>query len=223
LRAIGQKESAMNTPLLGDVVPDFTQNSTEGPIHFHDWIGDSWCVLFSHPADFTPVCTTELGRVAKLKPEFDKRGVKVIGLSVDGLENHGKWGDDILETQGTAVNFPMLADVDHKVSDLYGMIHPRANAKLTVRSVFVIDNNKVLRASFTYPPSTGRNFDEILRLIDSLQLADNYKVATPVDWRDGDDVIIVPSLTDPDEIAKRFPKGYKTLKPYLRVTPQPNK
>ncbi|PIP97948.1 MAG: peroxidase, partial [Rhodobacterales bacterium CG18_big_fil_WC_8_21_14_2_50_71_9] len=175
----------MNTPLLGDVVPDFTQNSTEGPIHFHDWIGDSWCVLFSHPADFTPVCTTELGRVAKLKPEFDKRGVKVIGLSVDGLENHGKWGDDILETQGTAVNFPMLADVDHKVSDLYGMIHPKANAKLTVRSVFVIDNNKVLRASFTYPPSTGRNFDEILRLIDSLQLTDAYKVATPVDWRDG--------------------------------------
>ena len=213
----------MNTPLLGDVVPDFTQNSTEGPIHFHDWIGDSWCVLFSHPADFTPVCTTELGRVAKLKPEFDKRGVKVIGLSVDGLENHGKWGDDILETQGTAVNFPMLADVDHKVSDLYGMIHPKANAKLTVRSVFVIDNNKVLRASFTYPPSTGRNFDEILRLIDSLQLTDNYKVATPVDWRDGDDVIIVPSLTDLDEIAKRFPKGYKMLKPYLRVTPQPNK
>lgn len=213
----------MTTPLLGDTVPDFTQDSTEGPIHFHDWIGDHWCVLFSHPADFTPVCTTELGRVAKLKPEFDKRNVKVIGLSVDGLENHGKWGDDIRETQGAAVNFPMLADVDHKVSDLYGMIHPKANAKLTVRSVFVIDNNKVLRASFTYPPSTGRNFDEILRLIDSLQLTDAYKVATPVDWRDGDDVIIVPSLTDPDEIAKRFPKGYKALKPYLRVTPQPNK
>lgn len=211
------------TLLLGDIVPDFVQDSTEGKISFHEWMGDHWAVLFSHPADFTPVCTTELGRVARLKPEFEKRNVKVIGLSVDSVDDHRKWAGDIAETQGAAVNFPMLADHDGKVANLYGMIHPKSDAKLTVRSVYVIDNNKKLRASFTYPPSTGRNFDEILRLIDSLQLTDNYKVATPVDWKDGDDVIIVPSLKDEDEIKRRFPKGYKALKPYLRVTPQPNK
>lgn len=211
------------TLLLGDIVPDFVQDSTEGKISFHEWMGNGWAVLFSHPADFTPVCTTELGRVARLKPEFEKRNVKVIGLSVDSVDDHRRWAGDIAETQGAAVNFPMLADHDGKVATLYGMIHPKSDAKLTVRSVYVIDSNKKLRASFTYPPSTGRNFDEILRLIDSLQLTDNYKVATPVDWKDGDDVIIVPSLKDEDEIKRRFPKGYKALKPYLRVTPQPNK
>lgn len=208
---------------LGDIVPDFTQDSTEGPIHFHDWLGSSWGILFSHPKDFTPVCTTELGYTARLKPEFDKRNVKVLALSVDSVDSHKNWVGDITETQGTAINYPILADTDRKVSDLYDMIHPKANDTLTVRSVFIIDPNKKLRLSLTYPASTGRNFDEILRVIDSLQLTDGYSVATPVNWKDGDDVIIVPSLQDPAVIAQKFPKGYKALKPYLRVTPQPNR
>lgn len=206
---------------LGQIAPDFTQDSSEGEINFHQWIGDSWAVLFSHPADFTPVCTTELGRVAKLKDEFAKRNTKVIALSVDSREDHKKWIPDINETQNTQVNYPILADKDQKVSKLYEMIHPDADAKVTVRSVFIIDNNKKIRAMITYPPSTGRNFDEILRVIDSLQLTDHYKVATPENWKHGEDVVIVPSLTDPEEIKKRFPKGYKELRPYLRMTPDP--
>jgi len=207
---------------LGEIAPDFVQDSTEGPIRFHDWAGSSWVILFSHPKDFTPVCTTELGAVAKLKREFDKRNVKVIGLSVDPVRDHKAWAGDIAETQGQALNFPLIGDADRKVSQLYGMIHEKANDTLTVRSVFVIDPNKKVRLTFTYPASTGRNFDEILRVVDSLQLTDNYKVATPVNWKPGEDVIIVPALQDPEEIKRRFPKGYKTLKPYLRVTPQPN-
>jgi thioredoxin-dependent peroxiredoxin len=208
---------------LGDIAPDFTQESTDGEISFHQWLGSSWGVLFSHPRDFTPVCTTELGEVAKLKPEFDKRNVKTIGLSVDPLTDHKKWVGDIAETQGCALNFPLLADADRKVANLYDMIHPNANDTFTVRSVFVIDPNKKIRLIITYPASTGRNFVEILRVIDSLQLTDKYKVATPVNWKDGQDVIIVPSLKDEDEIKRLFPKGYKALKPYLRITPQPNK
>ncbi len=208
---------------LGDIAPDFTQESTEGPIHLHQWAGNSWVVLFSHPKDFTPVCTTELGAVAKLKGEFDKRHVKAIGLSVDALKDHKAWVGDIEETQGTAINFPLLADSDRKVSNLYGMIHENANDTMTVRSVFVIDPNKKVRLMITYPASTGRNFDEILRVIDSLQLTDNHKVATPVNWKQGDDVIIVPALQDPEELKQRFPKGFKTVKPYLRITPQPGR
>ncbi|MGB7442346.1 MAG: peroxiredoxin [Coleofasciculaceae cyanobacterium] len=208
---------------LGDTVPDFTQASTEGEISFYQWAGDSWVVLFSHPADFTPVCTTELGEVAKLKPEFDKRNAKVIALSVDDVDSHKGWIGDIDETQKTTVNYPILADADKKVSDLYGMIHPNANAKLTVRSVFVIDPQRKLRLTITYPPSTGRNFEEILRVIDSLQLTDHYQVATPVNWKDGDDCVIVPTLKDPKELEEKFPKGYTAIKPYLRMTPQPNK
>jgi alkyl hydroperoxide reductase subunit AhpC len=207
---------------LGDEVPDFTAESTQGTIQFHSWLGNSWGVLFSHPKDFTPVCTTELGAVAKLKPEFDKRGVKVIGLSVDPLSDHAKWSSDIEETQGVALNFPLLADSDRKVSVLYDMIHPNADATFTVRSVFIVGPDKKLKLSLTYPASTGRNFDEILRVIDSLQLTANHSVATPVNWKDGDDVIVVPSLSD-DDARKKFPKGFKTIKPYLRVTPQPNK
>ncbi|RJF88754.1 peroxiredoxin [Oleomonas cavernae] len=207
---------------LGDIVPDFTQESTAGPIHFYDWLGSSWGVLFSHPKDFTPVCTTELGYTAKLKPEFDKRNVKVLALSVDPLDSHTRWVGDIEETQGTKLNYPILADSDRKVADLYDMIHPNANDTFTVRSVFVIDPNKKLRLTLTYPASTGRNFDEILRVIDSLQLTDGYSVATPVNWQHGDDVVIVPALQDPDVIKQKFPKGYKALKPYLRMTPQPN-
>ena len=208
---------------LGDQAPDFTQASSQGDIQFHQWAGDSWVVFFSHPADFTPICTTELGRTAALKSEFAKRGVKPIAISVDTVEAHTQWIPDINETQGVEVDFPILADSDRKVAQLYDLIHPNASAMNTVRSVFVIDPKKAIRATITYPPSTGRNFDEILRLIDSLQLADSHKVATPVDWKDGDDVVILPSLQDPEEIAQRFPKGYKTIKPYLRVTPQPNK
>jgi alkyl hydroperoxide reductase subunit AhpC len=207
---------------LGDIAPDFTAETTEGPVHFHEWLGDSWGVLFSHPKDFTPVCTTELGMAAKLKPEFDKRGVKVIGLSVDPVDSHKGWEKDIEETQGTAVNFPMIADSDRKVSDLYYMIHPNANDTLTVRSVYVIGPDKKVKLTLTYPASTGRNFDEILRVIDSLQLTANYSVATPVNWKDGDDCIIVPAVSDEDAKAK-FPAGFKTIKPYLRTTPQPNK
>ncbi|WP_026988379.1 peroxiredoxin [Fodinicurvata fenggangensis] len=206
---------------LGDTAPDFTQDSTEGPISFHEWAGDSWVVLFSHPKDFTPVCTTELGYTAKLVPEFAKRNVKVIGLSVDPLDDHKSWVGDIQETQGQALNFPLLADPDRKVSDLYDMIHPNANDTLTVRSVFIIDPNKKIRLMLTYPASTGRNFDEILRTIDSLQLTDGYKVATPVNWKQGEDVIIVPSLSNEDA-KKLFPQGWDEQKPYLRVTKQPN-
>ena len=207
---------------LGDEVPDFTQDSTEGPISFHSWMGDSWTVLFSHPADFTPVCTTELGMLASLKPEFEKRNVKVIGLSVDPKDSHERWAKDIAETQGSELNFPLLADADRKVAELYDMIHPGADATTTVRSVFVIDPKKKLRLTLTYPAPTGRNFDELLRVIDSLQLTDNEKVATPANWKDGDDVVILPSISNEDA-DKLFPKGYKELKPYLRMTPQPNK
>ena len=207
---------------LGDEAPNFTAQSTEGAITLHDYLGDGWGVLFSHPKDFTPVCTTELGRVAALKPEFDKRNVKVIGLSVDPLEDHNKWAGDIEETQSHKLNFPLLADSDRKVADLYDMIHPNANDTLTVRSVFVIGADKKVKLIITYPASTGRNFDEILRVIDSLQLTANYQVATPVDWTDGEDVIIVPAVSDEDAKGK-FPKGWKAIKPYLRVTPQPNK
>ncbi|MBW4620710.1 MAG: peroxiredoxin [Cyanosarcina radialis HA8281-LM2] len=208
---------------LGDTVPNFTQASSEGDINFYEWAGNSWVVLFSHPKDFTPVCTTELGEVARLKPEFDKRNVKVLALSVDDVNSHQGWIGDIEETQSVKLNYPILADSDKKVSDLYDMIHPNANAMLTVRSVFVVDPNKKLRLSFTYPPSTGRNFDELLRVIDSLQLTDNYSVATPANWKDGDDCVIVPSITDPEELKQKFPKGYNPIKPYLRMTPQPNK
>lgn len=208
---------------LGDTVPNFTQQSSEGEINFYDWAGDSWVVLFSHPADYTPVCTTELGEVAKLKPEFDKRNAKVIALSVDDTDSHMGWINDINETQKTSINYPILADGDKQVSELYGMIHPNANASLTVRTVFVIDPSKKLRLTLTYPPSTGRNFEEILRVIDSLQLTDNYSVATPVNWKDGDDCVIVPSIKDPDELKQKFPKGYTEVKSYLRMTPQPNK
>ena len=205
---------------LGDVVPDFTQDSTEGPLHFYEWAGNSWVILFSHPKDFTPVCTTELGAVAKLKPEFDKRGVKAIGLSVDPADSHGRWAADIEETQGAKLNFPLIADHDKKVADLYGMIHPNASDTMTVRSVFVIDPNKKLRLTLTYPASTGRNFDEILRTVDSLQLTDKFKVATPVNWKHGEDVIIVPSVTN--EAAKElFPNGWTEHKPYLRTVKQP--
>jgi len=207
---------------LGDQVPNFTQKTTEGEIDFYNWAGDSWVVLFSHPADYTPVCTTELGSVSKLKPEFEKRGVKVIALSVDGVESHNGWISDINETQATTVNYPIIADEDKKVSDLYGMIHPNANAKVTVRTVFVIDPNRKLRLTITYPPSTGRNFNEILRVIDSLQLTDNYSVATPVDWKDGEDVVVAPTIPT-DEAKQKFPKGVTEIKPYLRMTPQPNK
>ena len=207
---------------LGDTAPDFTAQTTEGKINFHDWIGDKWAVLFSHPKDYTPVCTTELGMAAKLKPEFDKRGVKIIGLSVDPLDSHKGWANDIEETQGAKVNFPMISDDDRKVSDLYDMIHPNANDTFTVRSVFVIDPQKKVRLTLTYPASAGRNFDEILRVIDSLQLTSNYSVATPANWKDGDDCIIVPSLSD-DEAREKFPAGFEIVKPYLRITPQPNK
>lgn len=207
---------------LGDTVPDFKQASSTGEISFYDWAGDSWVVLFSHPADYTPVCTTELGEVAKLKPEFDKRNVKVIALSVDDEESHKGWIGDIEETQNTTLNYPILADADKKVSDLYDMIHPNANAKVTVRTVFVIDPAKKLRLTITYPPSTGRNFDEILRVIDSLQLTDNYQVATPVNWKDGDDCVVVPSIPT-EEAKEKFPKGVTEIKSYLRMTPQPNK
>jgi len=207
---------------LGDIAPNFTAETTEGPIDFHEWIGDSWAVLFSHPKDFTPVCTTELGYVAKSKPEFEKRGVKVIGLSVDQTDSHKRWAEDIKETQGTALNFPVIADPDHKVAELYDMIHPEISDVFTVRSVFVIGPDKKIKLSITYPASTGRNFDEILRVIDSLQLTAKYSVATPVNWKDGDDVIIVPSLSD--EAAKeKFAGGWKAPKPYLSITPQPNK
>ena len=204
------------TVRLGDTAPDFTADTTQGEINFHDWLGDSWGVLFSHPKDFTPVCTTELGYVAKIKPEFDKRNVKVIGLSVDPVDSHVKWEADIAETQGTAVNFPMIGDPDRKVADLYDMIHPNASDTMTVRSVFIIGPDKKVKLTLTYPASTGRNFDEILRVIDSLQLTAKYKVATPANWTDGDDVIIGGAVTN-EEAEKLFPQGWTTVKPYLRV------
>lgn len=208
---------------LGDIAPDFEQQSSQGNIHFYDYLGDSWGILFSHPADYTPVCTTELGYTAKLHDEFQKRGVKAIALSVDDVESHKGWIEDINKTQNTTVNFPILADKDRKVSTLYDFIHPNASETLTVRSLVIIDPNKKVRLIITYPASTGRNFHEILRVIDSLQLTDNYKVATPANWQEGDDVVIVPSLKDEDEIKQRFPQGYTAVTPYLRLTPQPNK
>ena len=213
----------MATLRLGDIAPDFTQESTAGTIRFHEWIGDKWAVLFSHPKDFTPVCTTELGYTAKLKAEFDRRNVKVLAVSVDDVDSHNRWIGDINETQNTTVNFPILGDSDRKVSNLYDMIHPNANDTLTVRSVFIIDPKKKIRLMITYPASTGRNFDEVLRVIDSLQLTDNYSVATPVNWKDGEDCIIVPALQDQEVMKQKFPKGWKQVKPYLRTTPQPNK
>ena len=213
----------MTTLRLGDTAPDFTQDSSDGPIHFHDWSAGSWVVLFSHPADFTPVCTTELGKTAALSGEFAKRGVKPIAVSVDPVDSHHTWIKDINETQNTTVNFPILADADRQVATLYDMIHPKSLANLTVRSVFIIDPKHVIRTTLTYPASTGRNFDEILRVIDSLQLTDSHKVATPANWKDGDDCVIVPSIQDPAELAERFPKGFKVIRPYLRMTPQPNK
>ncbi|SDL49550.1 Alkyl hydroperoxide reductase subunit AhpC (peroxiredoxin) [Modicisalibacter muralis] len=207
---------------LGDIAPDFTQDSTDGPINFHEWAGDNWIILFSHPKDFTPVCTTELGEVSRLKPEFEKRNAKAIGLSVDPVDDHRAWAGDIQETQGHGLNFPLLADGDRKVSDLYDMIHPNANDSLTVRSVFIIDPNKKIRLTITYPASTGRNFPEILRVIDSLQLTDDYKVATPVNWTDGGDCIIVPAVTN-EQAKEMFPGGWDEKKPYLRMVKQPNK
>ena len=205
---------------IGSTAPDFTQESTEGTIKFHDWIGNHWAVLFSHPKDFTPVCTTELGMVAKLKGEFEKRNCKVIGVSVDDVNSHRGWIKDIEETQSTRMNFPILGDGDRKVASLYDMIHPEANDTLTVRSVFIIDPNKKLRLSITYPASTGRNFQEILRVIDSLQLTDHHSVATPVDWKQGEDVIISGSVTD-DQAKTKWPAGWKSPKPYIRIVPQP--
>ena len=207
---------------LGDPAPDFTAETTEGDLSFHEWLGSQWGVLFSHPKDFTPVCTTELGETARLKDDFAARNTKIIGLSVDPVDSHRRWEADIEETQGQRVNFPIIADPEHAVADLYGMIHPNASDTTTVRSVYVIDPNKKVRLTITYPASTGRNFNEILRVLDSLQLTDSYSVSTPVNWADGKDVIISPALSD-DEALERFPKGFTTLKPYLRVTPQPNR
>ncbi|MCF6329154.1 MAG: peroxiredoxin [Henriciella sp.] len=209
--------------LLGDTAPDFEAETTQGRVHFHDWIGEDWVVFFSHPADFTPVCTTELGYTAKLKDKLAARGAKAIVISVDTVEQHLAWIKDIEDTQGARIDFPIIADPGKKIATLYNMIHPNADANVTVRAVYVIDPDKKIRASIIYPPSAGRNFDEILRLIDSMQLTDNFKVATPVNWQDGEDVIIVPSVTDPEEIKHLFPKGHKEIRPYLRITPQPNK
>ena len=205
---------------LGDIAPDFEAETTAGKLKFHDWLGNSWGVLFSHPKNYTPVCTTELGYTAKLRPEFERRNVKVIGLSVDKLVDHEGWSKDIEETQGQKLNFPLIADPDKQVSNLYGMIHPNASDTFTVRSVFVIDPSRKIRLTLTYPASTGRNFDEVLRVIDSLQLTDKYKVATPVNWKQGQDVIIVPAVKDEDA-KKLFPAGWKALKSYLRIVPQP--
>jgi thioredoxin-dependent peroxiredoxin len=206
---------------LGDVAPDFTADSTQGKIEFHKWAGDSWVIFFSHPKDFTPVCTTELGEAAKKLPEFKKRGVKVVALSVDGVDSHKGWVKDIEETQATKVEYPILADPDKAVANLYGMIHPNASDTFTVRTVFIIDPKKKVRLTMTYPAPTGRNFDEILRVIDALQLTDKHSVATPVNWKQGQDCVILPSIQDPEELKKKFPQGFKALKPYLRMTPQP--
>lgn len=208
---------------IGDTAPNFKAMTTDGELDFHSWAEGKWVVFFSHPRDYTPVCTTELGTVARLKPEFDKRNVKCMGLSVDPIEDHRGWVKDIEETQGCKLNFPLVADPDKKIANMYDMIHPNANDTFTVRSVFIIDPAKKVRLILTYPASTGRNFSEILRVIDSLQLTDSHKVATPADWKDGQDVIIVPSLKDEAEMKRLFPKGWKVVKPYLRITPQPNK
>lgn len=207
---------------LGDTAPDFSAETTQGPIRFHEWIGDSWAILFSHPRDFTPVCTTELGYAAKLKPQFDQLGVKLIGLSVDALNSHLRWKDDIAETQGTVLNYPLIADSARQVADLYGMIHTAHDELYTVRTVFVIDPKKKIRLTLTYPQTCGRNFDELLRVVESLQLTDKHAVSTPVNWRKGEDVIIVPSVSDEDA-KKRFPLGWRALKPYLRLTPDPSR
>jgi alkyl hydroperoxide reductase subunit AhpC len=212
----------MATVRLGDIAPDFEAETSQGKIKFHEWLGDSWGVLFSHPADFTPVCTTELGTVANYYPEFKKRNVKVIALSVDGVASHMEWIKDINETQNTTVNFPIIADEDKHIAELYDMIHPNASDSFTVRSVFIIGPDKKIKLTLTYPASTGRNFDELLRVIDSLQLTAKYSVATPANWKDGDRVVISPAVKDED-IAAKFPKGYERIKPYLRMTPQPNK
>jgi alkyl hydroperoxide reductase subunit AhpC len=206
---------------LGDTAPDFEADTTEGRIRFHDWVDDSWAVLFSHPADYTPVCTTELGETARLKDEFGKRNTKVIAISVDSVDDHKGWSGDIAETQGSSVNFPIIADTDHEVSRLYDMLHPGEGDSSTVRSVFLIDPNKKIRMTMTYPKSAGRNFDEILRVVDSIQLTDEHKVATPVNWEQGDDVIILPSLSN-EEAEKLFPQGWDEKKPYLRITKQPS-
>jgi alkyl hydroperoxide reductase subunit AhpC len=208
---------------IGSVAPDFEQDTSTGRIKFHEWAGKSWVVFFSHPADFTPVCTTELGYVAKIKPELDKRNVKAIALSVDPVDSHLKWISDIEDTQGVKLNYPIVADADFSVSKLYDMVHPEVDAKITVRSVYFIDPNHKIRAIITYPPSAGRNFAEVLRVIDSLQLTDHHSVATPANWQDGGDVVIVPSLKDPEVMKQKFPKGWKEIRPYLRITPQPNR
>jgi alkyl hydroperoxide reductase subunit AhpC len=208
---------------IGSIAPDFEQDSTQGRIHFHEWLGQSWGILFSHPKDFTPVCTTELGRAANLRAEFEQRNVKVLAVSVDSLDSHRKWSSDIEETQNCQLDYPILADSDRQVARSYDMIHAEAGDTLTVRAVFFIDPAKKIRALITYPASTGRNFQEILRVIDSLQLTDSHKVATPADWKNGEDVVILPALQDPDELARRFPQGYRALRPYLRLTPQPNR
>ena len=213
----------MATLRIGDTAPNFTQESSTGTIDFYDWAGDSWVVLFSHPADFTPVCTTELGRTAALSGEFARRNVKPIAISVDPVDKHREWIADIDETQSTTVDFPILADPDRRIAELYDLIHPNASTTATVRTVYWIDPQHKIRATLTYPASTGRNFDELLRVIDSLQLTDSHKVATPANWKDGDDVFIVPSIQAPAELAERFPKGFKAVRPYLRVTPQPNR
>jgi thioredoxin-dependent peroxiredoxin len=216
-------QEAVMSLRIGSTAPDFTQDSSQGPIRFHEWAGDNWIVLFSHPADFTPVCTTELGRTANLKSEFDRRNCKVIAVSVDPADRHSAWIEDINETQSANVDFPLLADADRTVSRLYDMLETDEDDASTVRSVFIIDPNKKIRTMITYPKSTGRNFNEVLRVIDSLQLTDGYSVATPVDWNDGDDCVILPSITDPDVIAEKFPKGHTEVRPYLRLTPQPNR
>ena len=207
---------------INDTAPDFTAETTQGTIHFHEWIGDGWAILFSHPKDFTPVCTTELGYMAGLQPEFEKRNTKIIGLSVDPVTSHGKWAGDIEETQGSALNFPLIGDEDRRVADLYDMIHPNANDTLTVRSVFIVDPNKKVKLTLTYPASVGRNVDEIVRVLDSLQLSASFPVSTPVDWKDGEEVIIAPAVSDEDA-KEKFPKGFRKVKDYLRYTPQPNK
>tara|TARA_B100000686_G_C16479448_1_gene806306 strand:- start:111 stop:755 length:645 start_codon:yes stop_codon:yes gene_type:complete len=206
---------------LGDIAPDFSAETTHGNINFHDWLNDSWCILFSHPKDFTPVCTTELGYMSKIKPEFDKRNVKIIALSVDPIDSHNGWVEDINETQNTSVNFPIIADPESKVSNLYDMIHPNADDTLTVRSVFVIGPDKIIKLTISYPASTGRNLNEVLRVVDSLQLTSDYQVATPVNWKNGEDCIVVPSILT-KEIPEKFPKGHREIKPYLRYTPQPD-
>lgn len=218
VKAVSQKPL-----MLGDIAPDFSGDTTMGWISFHEWIGSSWCVFFSHPKDFTPVCTTELGKMSKLKPEFDKRDVKIIALSVGPVESHLRWIPDINETQNTTVNFPLIGDEQREIAELYGMIHPNVSENATIRSLFIIDPNKKIRLMITYPQSTGRNFEEILRVIDSMQLTDSNFVSTPADWKWGQECVILPSLTDPKILKEKFPKGWRELKPYLRMTPQPDK